>query len=201
VKPSDLSRRDVVELLAVAPFLGTLAIPPAAAQRAARFAREVLADPARAYEPKFFTAHEWETARLLADLVIPKDDRSGAATDAGVPEFMDFILVAYPDNQLWMRGGLAWLDTECHDRFGKSFLECEAGDRTQVLDLLAWPDKAPPALHPGVAFFNRFRDFTASGFWSSEMGVADIQYQGNTFVVEWKGCPPEQLKKLGVKYD
>jgi gluconate 2-dehydrogenase gamma chain len=197
----DVSRRDMVELLAVAPFLGTLAIPPGAAQRAARFAREVLADPAQSYEPKFFTPHEWQTVRVLTDLVIPKDARSGSATDAGVPEFMDFILDAYPDNQLWMRGGLAWLDTACHDRFGKTFLDGGPDQRTAVLDQIAWPDKAPPDLHQGVAFFNRFRDLTASGFFSSEMGVADVRYIGNTFVVDWKGCPPEQLKKLGVKYE
>jgi gluconate 2-dehydrogenase gamma chain len=201
VKPSDVSRREVVELLAAVPFIGSLPIPPAAAQRAARYAREVLADRTQAYTPQFFTAHEWDTVRLLADLVIPKDDRSGAATDAGVPEFMDFIVIAYPDHQGWMRGGLAWLDNECLDRFGTRFLDCTAAQRTQLLDLIAWPDKAPQALHHGVAFFDRFRDFTASGFWSSEMGVADIQYIGNTFVTEWQGCPPEQLKKLGVKYD
>lgn len=197
----EVSRRDVVELLAAVPFVGALPIPPAAAQRAARYARNVLSDLAQAYEPKFFTDHEWQTVRLLADLVIPKDGRSGSATDAGVPEFMDFILAEYPDRQLWMRGGLAWLDTECLERFGKRFRECADAERTQVLDQIAWPDKAPASMHHGVVFFNRFRDFTASGFWSSEMGVADIQYQGNTFVNEWNGCPPEQLKKLGVKYE
>ena len=114
---------------------------------------------------------------------------------------MDFILDAYPDNQGWMRGGLAWLDRTCHDRFGKTFLDCDADQRTTVLDLIAWPDKAPADLHQGVAFFNRFRDMTASGFFSSEMGVADVQYIGNTYVVDWKGCPPAQLKKLGVKYE
>jgi len=196
-----VSRRDVVEVLAAVPFVGALPIPPATAQRAARYAREVLADRAQTYDPKFFTDHEWQTVRLLADLVIPKDTRSGSATDAGVPEFMDFILAEDSDRQLWMRGGLAWLDIECLERFGKRFLDCADTERTRLLDQIAWPDKAPAALHHGVTFFNRFRDFTASGFWSSEMGVADIQYQGNTFVTEWKGCPPEQLKKLGVKYE
>jgi len=198
---STLSRREALELLAVAPFVGALPLPPGAAQRGSRFVRELLAappsPPGQAYAPKFFTAHEWQTVRVLVDLVIPKDDRSGSATDAAVPEFMDFILVEYPDEQLWMRGGLAWLDTETRDRFGRDFLTADVAQRTAVLDDIAWPDKAPAGLHQGVTFFNRFRDFTASGFWSSQIGVVDIQYKGNVFV-DWQGCPPEQLAKLGV---
>ena len=195
-----MKRREAVGLLAVAPFVGRLPLPPAAAAQGSKFVRELLRDPAQAYTPQFFTAHEWQTVRLLVDLVIPKDGRSGAATDAMVPEFMDFILVAYPDNQLWMRGGLGWLDRECHDRFGTDFLGASAEQRGAVLDDLAWPDRAPQGLHHGVEFFNHFRDFTASGFWSSQIGVADLQYKGNVFVMDWQGCPPEQLAKLGVRY-
>jgi hypothetical protein len=195
-----MERREAVEILAVAPFLGTLPLPPAAARRGAQFVRELSATRPEAYAPNFFTDHEWQTVRVLVDLVIPKDDRSGSATDAAVPEFMDFILVEYPEEQLWMRGGLAWVDTECRRRFGKDFLGADGGQRSAVLDDIAWPDKAPAGLHQGVAFFNRFRDLTASGFWSSQMGVADIQYKGNVFV-DWQGCPPDQLRKLGVGND
>jgi len=195
-----MERREAVELLAVAPFVGALPLPPAVARRGAQFVRELLATPPQAYAPKFFSAHEWRTVRVLVDLVIPKDGRSGSATDAGVPEFMDFILVEYPDNQLWIRGGLAWLDTECRRRSGNDFVGADGGQRAAVLDDIAWPDKAPASVHQGVAFFNKFRDFTASGFWSSQMGVADIQYKGNVFV-DWQGCPPDQLRKLGVSND
>lgn len=100
-----------------------------------------------------------------------------------------------------MRGGLAWLDTECVERFGHPFLACTDAERRALLDLIAWPAKAPPELSHGVAFFSRVRDLTASGFWSSKMGIADLQYLGNTAVAEWTGCPPEALAKLGVKYD
>jgi len=195
-----MKRREAVGLLAVAPFVGRLPLPPAAAAQGAKFVRELLRDPAQTYTPQFFTPHEWQTVRVLVDLVLPKDARSGAATDAGVPEFMDFILVAYPENQQWMRGGLAWLDRECHDRFGTDCLGAGATQRTAVLDDIAWPDRAPQGLHHGVEFFNNFRDFTASGFWSSQMGVADLQYMGNVFNPNWQGCPPEQLAKLGVRY-
>lgn len=195
-----MKRREALELFAIAPFVGTLPLPPAAAVRGARFVRELLASPSQTYTPQFFSSHEWQTVRVLVDIVLPKDARSGSATDAGVPEFMDFILVAYPENQLWMRGGLAWLDTECRRRFATDFLGADAAQRSQVLDAIAWPDRSPAGLHQGVEFFNHFRDFTASGFWSSQMGVADLQYKGNVYVAEWQGCPPEQLAKLGVRY-
>src|SRR2546426_1904782 len=131
---------------------------------------------------------------------IPRDGRSGSATDAGVPEFMDFVLTDEPGRRTAMRGGLAWLDHECDDRYGKTFVACADAERAAVLDDIAWPKRARSALAPGVAFFQGFRDLTASGFWSSKMGVQDLRYMGNVVVPEWKGCPDEQLKKLGVKY-
>src|SRR2546422_633470 len=152
------------------------------------------------YQPKNFTAHEWDTVRLLVDLIIPKDERSGSATEAGVPEFMDFMLGDDPDLQTPVRGGLAWLDHECDDRWGKTFVACTASERTALLDDIAWPKRAKPEHSAGVAFFNSFRDLTASGFFSSKLGVQDLRYIGNTFVSEWKGCPPEALAKLGVSY-
>jgi hypothetical protein len=156
------------------------------------------ATPKTAYKPKFFTDREYTMVGVLSNLIIPKDDRSGSATDAGVPEFMDFMMIDQPNRQTAMRGGLAWIDLECQDRFDKRFLECADADRAAVLDDIAWPKRAKPEHAAGVAFFNSFRDLTASGFWSTKMGVEDLQYIGNTMVPEWKGCPPEALKKLGL---
>src|SRR5215831_15729425 len=194
-----LNRRTVLQLLGAAPvaagFTWTDA-EAAQAVKAAQTARKPAA--AGAYKPKFFTAHEWATVHLLVDLIIPKDDRSGSATDAGVPEFMDFMMIDQPNRQTAMRGGLAWIDLECQDRFDKRFLECADAERAAVLDAIAWPQAAKPEHAAGVAFFNSFRDLTASGFWSSKMGVEDLQYIGNTMVPEWKGCPPEALKKIGL---
>ena len=153
------------------------------------------------FTPKFFTAHEWRTVRMLADYVIPRDERSGSATDAKVPEFMDFLMAdkdASPASRIAMRGGLAWLDAECRRRFTKNFVEATDAQRRQVLDDIAWPARAPAKLSHGVAFFSRFRDLTASGFFSSEMGWKDVRYVGNVALPEWNGCPPEALRKLGV---
>ena len=155
-------------------------------------------DATRGYTPKFFTAHEWATVGLLVDLIIPKDAKSGSATDAGVPEFMDFMMIDQPARQSAMRGGLAWLDAECTRRFDKTFAACTDADRRAVLDDIAWPRRPKPGMSHGVTFFNSFRDLTASGFFTTKMGMDDLEYQGNTFVHDWKGCPPDWLKKIGL---
>jgi len=196
-----ISRRAALRIVSSAPVAAALVWTPAEAQQAhehAAAAREQAAKRAAPFKPKFFTAHEYATVGVLVDLIIPRDERSGSATEAGVPVFMDFLLDDQPNRQTAMRGGLAWIDLECQDRYDKRFLECTADERTAVLDDIAWPQKAKPEFAHGVAFFNSFRDLTASGFWSSKMGVEDLQYIGNVMVAEWKGCPPDALKKLGL---
>ena len=194
-----MKRRDAMRLLAVAPLTAAFRWAPESVREASARARDALARGAP-YEPKQFTTHEWETVRVLVDLIIPKDERSGSASEAGVPEFMDFMLGDDPELQTPVRGGLAWLDHECDDRYGKTFVACTVAERGALLDAVAWPAKAKPEHAAGVEFFNRFRDLTAAGFFSSRMGVQDLRYVGNTFVSEWKGCPPEALAKLGVSY-
>lgn len=192
---SELTRREALQ--AVAATVGAFTWTAADVRRAVAAVR---AAPALQFEPKFFTAAEWSAVRLLVDLIIPRDARSGSATEAGVPEFMDFLLQENTGMQTPMRGGLAWLDTECRERFGRVFVDCDDAQRRAVLDDVAWPARARPEVSHGVAFFSRFRDLTASGFWSSETGIRDLRYQGNTAVPEWTGCPPAQLQRLGVSY-
>ena len=194
-------RRTILRMIAAGPVAAGFAWTEVEAQEAhqhAQAAQAAAKETRTPFKPKFFTPHEYATVRMLVDIIIPKDERSGSATDAGVPEFMDFMMIDQPTRQTAMRGGLAWLDHECQDRFDKRFLDCSAEQRTAVLDDIAWPLKVKPEFRPGVNFFNYFRDLTASGFWSSQMGVQDLQYLGNVMVAEWKGCPPEALKKLGI---
>ena len=195
-----LDRRSMLQLLGSVPVAAGLTWTDAEAAQAATSAQAARRPAARAaYKPKFFTAHEYATVRLLVDIIIPADERSGSATDAGVPEFMDFLIADQPGRQTAMRGGLSWIDRECEERYDKRFLDCTTDQRAAVLDDVAWPQRAKPAFAHGVAFFNSFRDMTASGFWSSKMGVADLQYTGNVMVLEWTGCPPEALQKIGLK--
>ena len=198
---NDLDRRSMLKVLGAAPAAAGLVWTEAEAQQAhhqAQAARQTARKTAAPFRPKFFTAPEYATVRVLVDLIIPKDERSGSATDAGVPEWMDFMMVDQPGRQTAMRGGLAWIDAECLRRHDKNFLACTAAERTALLDDISWPQKAKREHSHGVAFFNSFRDLTASGFWTTKMGMDDLQYMGNTFVPEWKGCPDEALKKLGV---
>jgi hypothetical protein len=192
-----MKRRDAVGTMALAALATAFKWTPAEARHVAGL---VKAAPAP-FAPAFFTPHELETVRMLADLIIPRDERSGSATDAGVPEFIDFMMTDRPDGQTPMRGGLNWLDNEAFERNGTTFVAATEQQRTAILDDIAWPKKARPEMSQGVAFFNMFRDLTASGFWSSKIGVADLGYQGNTFVADWNGCPPEALQKLGVQYE
>jgi len=195
------SRRDVLKVLLAAPAATFAWTEAEAAQAAASAQTARAAATAKPFVPRFFTATEFRLVRTLADIVIPKDERSGSATDAGVPEFMDFMMIDQPPRQVAMRGGLAWLNVECQKRFDRTFINCVDAERTAVLDDIAWPSRAKPEFAHGVAFFNNFRDLTASGFWTTRMGIDDLQYLGNRSVARWNGCPEEALKKLGVSYD
>jgi len=194
-----MDRRDLLRLLAATPFPVLLGASPAALEQAVRAAHASVADPGR-YQARFFTPAEWETVRLLAELIIPRDERSGSAGDAMVPEFIDTLLAEGEEaQQTALRGGLAWLDRECRSRWENPFRMLSVSRQTTMLDTIAWPARAHPAMSQGVAFFTRFRDLVAAGFWSSRIGVEDLGYQGNTFVGQWTGCPDPQLRKLGVR--
>jgi hypothetical protein len=231
---NDIDRRTLLKLISSAPVAAGFAWTDVEAQQAHRHAQAARTSAERTkapFKPKFFTAHEYATVRLLVDLIIPKDDRSGSATDAGVPEFMDFMMIDQPARQTAMRGGLAWIDRECVKRYDKPFITCGAAEQTAVLDDIAWPTSRPGAsavassslaearsaggptprpgasavasssthdLSHGIAFFSSFRDLTSSGFWTTKMGIEDLQYMGNVGVAEWKGCPEEVVKKLGL---
>jgi len=199
---SDVTRRDALKAFAVVSVAGFIDVGAPQFERTLRAVESL--DQGQAYTPKFFTRHEWQTVRLLADYVIPRDTRSGSATEAKVPEFMDVLLAdkdATEANKISMRGGLAWLDNESRSRFSKTFLNASDAQRRLVLDDIAWPKKARPEVSHGVAFFTRFRDLTASGFFSTALGWQDVQYIGNVFNPNWNGCPPAALDKLGVSYD
>ncbi len=192
---TDLSRRDFARLLAAAPLVA-LGVSPATIERA------LDRDAAHGgYQPRFFTADEWPAVRLLADLVLPRDERSGSATDAGSHEFMDFVLDAEPSLRGPIRNGLAWLDAQARGRYGAGFTGITDAERAALLDDIAWPTRVRPEMGPGATFFSAFRDLVASGFWSSRIGVQDLQYLGNTGLPAWTGCPPAALAKLGVSYE
>ena len=201
---TEITRRDAVKALGAIPLAGMLDWSAPSVERATKMVAELHAADAAPYKPKFFNAHEWRTVRALADIIIPKDEKSGSATDAKAPEFVDFMLAEKDTSEqtrVSMHGGLAWLDTEFRHRFDTDFLGATSAQRTQVLDDIAWPKKARPEMMRGVNFFTRFRSNIGSAFYSSKMGWDDLQYIGNTFNPNWNGCPKAATDKLGVSYE
>lgn len=146
----------------------------------------------------FFTPHEMATITILGDIIIPKDDRSGSASDAKVPEFIEFIVKDRPDNQTPMRGGLRWLDLQCLKRYNNPFKDCTSQQQLEIVDQIAYPEKATPEMKQGVAFFDRMRSLTATGFFSSKMGVEDLGYVGNK-PNRWEGVPADIIKQYGLE--
>jgi gluconate 2-dehydrogenase gamma chain len=151
---------------------------------------------------KFFDEHEMKTIATLADIIIPKDDVSGSATDAGVPDFIEFIAKDMPRYQTPLRGGIKWLDMQCMKRFNADFISCAEKQRMEIVDEIAYPEKAKSNLRmqQGVSFFNTMRDLTACGFFTSKIGIADLGYIGNA-PNQWNGVPQDVLDQYGVKYD
>jgi hypothetical protein len=181
----NFNRRKMLKVLGTAPAMAGIAWTEAEAQQAHQHAQQsrrsgvaAKAGAKAPYKPKYFTAHEYATVTAFANLIIPADERSGNASDAGVPEFIDFMMVDQPDRQLLMRGGIKWVDSECRKQFGQPFVKCTAAQQSQLCDAL-----------------------TATGFFTSKIGIADLDYKGNTFVAKWTGAPKEALDHLGVSYD
>lgn len=147
----------------------------------------------------FFTKEEMATIAVLADIIIPKDEVSGSATEAGVPEFIEFIVKDIPEHQVPMRGGLRWLDMQCLKRYEKAFKDCSKEQQIEMVDAIAYPEKAAPDMKQGVAFFNKMRDLTVTGFYTTEMGGKDLGYVGNR-PNQWNGVPDDVLKQYNLAY-
>jgi len=149
---------------------------------------------------KFFDDHEMKTITILGDIIIPKDETSGSASDAGVPAFIEFIVKDQPRYQTPLRGGLKWLDIQSLKRFNADFASCTSQQQIEIVDDIAFPEKAKPEFQQGVTFFNTMRDLTACGFFTSKIGIKDLGYVGNT-PNQWDGVPADVLAQYGVKYD
>jgi gluconate 2-dehydrogenase gamma chain len=198
-----LRRRDMLKVLGAVPAAALLPAGAAAAEMPMPHAGgPSRAVPAAAdYAPKTLNAHEYKTVTVLSDIIIPADERSGSATQAGVPEFIDDWLGVGGGSQLdSVRGGITWLDLESNRAYGHDFIDASESEKKQLLDRIAYPKTAAPEDAAGVVFFNQIRNLVLSGFYSSKMGIDDLPYLGNKMLSEWNGCPPNVLAKLGVEY-
>ena len=190
-----ISRRDILRTLAIGAAGGSVlqVIPAEAAAYIHHLVqKEKAAAPAGKYTPKYFSASQYVTLLLLCDAILPKDDKSGGAVEAGAPEFIDLLTSENPKYQLKLGGGIFWLDSFCADRYDKTFSACTPEQRSEVLDLIAYRKNAKkdPWLSQGVSFLAFLRRLTCDGYYTSKIGIADLGYIGNTSVREFPGCPP-----------
>src|SRR6267143_144637 len=190
-----ISRRDILRTLAfgAAGGSGLQVITAEAAEYVhQRVHKEKAAAPAGKYVPKYFSAPQYATVRVRCDAIIPKDEKSGGAVEAGALEFIDLLTRENPEYQLRLGGGLFWLDAACTNRYGNVFMECTPEQKTEIIDLIAYRKNAKQdaSLSQGVAFFAFLRHLTTDGFHTSKIGIADLQYIGNTSLREFPGCPP-----------
>jgi gluconate 2-dehydrogenase gamma chain len=189
-----ISRRDILRTLAVGAVGGSVlqVIPAEAAAYVHQMVHKEKAATAGKYTPKYFSAHQYETLTALCDTIIPKDEKSGGAVEAGAPEFIDLLTSENEKYQLKLGGGLFWLDNFCTDRYGHVYLECAPEQKKEALDLMAFRKNAKqdPTLSQGVAFFAFLRNLTCDGFYTSKIGIEDLGYIGNTTLREFPGCPP-----------
>ncbi|HEX4770413.1 MAG TPA: gluconate 2-dehydrogenase subunit 3 family protein [Bryobacteraceae bacterium] len=201
-KSTDVSRRDVFHILGAVPAAAAVATPALGEALHPHMHIAEADHAAGTYKRVVFDDHQWKTVCRLADIVIPADDVSGSATDAGVPEFLDdWLAFETQENgndrlKSEILGGLTWLDRESNRLFSKDFVDAAADQQKQIIDRIAWAAKSVPEDHLWVEFFSSFRNLIVSGFYSSKMGVKDLPYLGNTAVTEWKGCEPKVWKVI-----
>jgi hypothetical protein len=189
-----ISRRDILRTLAISAAGGSVlqVIPAVAAEYAHQMVhKEKTTAPTGKYTPKYFSATQYATVGALCGMIIPQDEKSGGAVEAGAPEFIDLLTSENEEYALKLGGGLMWLDNTCVDRYGNVFTACTPEQKKEIVELIAFRKnaKADRSLRQGVSFFAFLRNMTCDAFYTSKIGIEDLQYIGNTSVREFPGCP------------
>jgi gluconate 2-dehydrogenase gamma chain len=210
-----LNRRNLLKVITAAPAAALASAGLATESATAAPVPGAARQPEAGYQPKFLNAHQYKTITVLSDWIVPADDHSGSATQAGVPEFIDDWLDAEESSPGIMRhhrrvtammgtevlGSLTWIDMECNRLYGHDFVDCSRSQQKQILDRIAYPNKAAPEDVNAAAAFSRVRDLVLGGYFSSKMGIEYLPYLGNKYVEQWNGCPEPDLQRLGVSYN
>jgi len=211
-----LSRRDALKSLLLAPLAGGVIAstgcasggdPRSAVQWASlpnsysygRTEVEKQRD-ARLFRESYFREHELVTVAVLCDIILPSDHPNGGALDAGLPEFVEFMVKDRERYKLPIRGGIAGLDAYAIDNFGADFINISEAQRLTLCDRIAYTDVGDAELQPGISFFSLMRNLTLTGYYTTAAGFADLGYQGNTPNI-WDGVPEAVLQRHGVAYE
>jgi len=140
------------------------------------------------YTPQFFTADEFEMVERLADIIIPSDATPGAR-EAGVAEFIDFMVRNDLEVQYPFRTGLTWLNAHAERNAGARFVALGAEQQASLLEPLGFKDKARPGEEDGRKFFGLMREYTVTGFYTSEIGFKELDNPALKFYAESPECP------------
>jgi len=193
---TSLTRRQVLKAV-TAGISGVTWVPKLLSRESAEHLHAVLRDQqtqgsTAAYAPRFFRPDQYEVVRKLCELIIPADERSGGAIEAGAPEFIDLLTSENEDYQRRLGGGLMWLDATCLKRYNDVYVHCSPADQKAILDLVAYRANGEndSSLLPGIEFLAFIRDLTVDAFFTSKIGIEYLGYIGNTFLSEFPGCPP-----------
>lgn len=190
------NRRDLLKAAVMAPTAALVQLAPGAAA-----ASPSGGAAAAEYTPRVFDPHQWKTLQVLSDLILPAEGNIGSATQAGVPEFIDdWLDLKGGLLKTEVLGGLTWIDMECNRHFGHDFVACSEAQQKQILDRIAYPAKAAAEDSNAVTAFNHIRDLVLGGFYTSKIGIEELQYQGNKMLESWDGCPESATRQLGVSY-
>ena len=143
---------------------------------------------AASYQPLFFSSSEYALVESLADLIIPSDTSPGAR-EAGVAEFLDFMVAHDPDQQYPMRLGLAWMNAHSERLHGKPFVALSQSQQISILEPLAYKAKQRPGEEDGRKFFAAFKELTVMGFYTTELGYKEIENPALKFYSHSPACP------------
>jgi hypothetical protein len=148
------------------------------------------------------TDDELDTLAALCDVILPADERSPGAAELGAHEFIDeWVSAPYEGNErdlVLIRGGVTWLERESASRFGARFAALTTEQHTRICDGICYLPNAAPELRAAARFFDRVRDLTATAFWTTDEGMSDLGFVGNTPMGAFEGPPPEVLDRLGL---
>lgn len=141
-----------------------------------------------AYQPQFFTPAEYTLVDHLTEMIIPKDESPGAR-EAGVSEFIDFMAASDPTIQQPLRDGLRWLNDQARKEEATEFAKLPADQQTMLLKSVAYRDQSRPGQHAGQEFFTLFRRYTVMGYYTSRIGLMELDFPGLKMYAQSPACP------------
>jgi hypothetical protein len=140
------------------------------------------------YAPQFFSANEYRAVERLTEMILPSDGGAGAR-EAGVSEFVDFMVWSDPSLQYKFRFGLGWLDAHSERLHAKNVIGLGAEQQNEILRRLAYKKEFRDGEEDGRVFFELVREYTVMGFYTSRVGLEELDYPGLKFYSESPSCP------------